>query len=64
MTTSVEVRPVVGYDGIREAATAADCRGADPVVTRRMESLRAGPRRDSADADGDENPDSLTGEKA
>ena len=42
MTTSVEVRPVVGYDGIREAATTMARAEANPVIARRMDSLRAG----------------------
>lgn len=64
MTASVEIRPVVGYDGVREAATAAGCRGANPVIARRMESLRAGQRREPADGGDDGHPGALTGKKA
>lgn len=41
MTASVEMHPVVGHDGIPEAATVGR-RGANPVIARRMEHYHAG----------------------
>lgn len=60
MTASVEIHPVVGYDGIREGVATMGRRGANPVI--RMESLRAGQRREPADGGDDEHPDAMTGE--
>ena len=60
---AIGVLGVLGYQAIREAATTMARVEAKRVVARQMKRLGAGQHRDLTNADDDENPGSMTGEK-